>query len=178
MKQRQINGDNVHRRHRSTPRHRPDPANITGMLRTLWYNQNWWTARQVSDSVWERASVNSKRTRGTNKWWSCSQKAKEHLEAESKTSRKSNRPQEAAENVYSKTRTLGRYGRYQGDPANTRRTKGINAGDIHKMLKNISKHKLEPAENLRILKRPLRTTEGKWRLWKIWQASCCCCYCC
>lgn len=83
------------------------------------------------------------------------------MEAESKTSRKSNRPQEAAENVYSKTRTLGRYGRYQGDPANTRRTKGINAGDIHKMLKNISKHKLEPAENLRILKRPLRTTEGK-----------------
>lgn len=31
------------------------------------------------------------------------------------------------------------------------------------MLRNISKHKLEPAENLRILKRPLGTSEGKMR---------------
>lgn len=52
---------------------------------------------------------------------------------------------------------------YQRVPANTRRTKGTNAGDVHKMLRNISKHKLEPAENLRILKRPLGTSEGKMR---------------
>ena len=116
--------------------------------------------QQISQECWGHCDTNSKRIRGTNKWWSCSQKAKEHLEVESKTSRKSNRPQEAAENVYSKTRTPGRYGRYQRVPANTRRTKGINAGDIHKMLKNISKHKLEPAEKS---KNTQETTSNNWR---------------